>query len=203
MIEVLLSYTPEFVGGFSLNLLMTICTMVVGTLVGMGLGALRQWPRFGLGRLAGGLTAICRNSPAVVLLFYVNTLLPNEFTLFGALITIPLWVKAIIALSFSVIAFGSDQVLVFFNNSGSRAAARRTWMTSWGSYFVLLLMASSTATLMGVDEIVSRASDLILIHGGTDIVFAAYAYVALWFLVAGLIFTFVFRLIARLFGREG
>ena len=47
MIEALLSHTPEFLAGFALNLLMTVCTMVAGTLVGMGLGALRQWPRFG------------------------------------------------------------------------------------------------------------------------------------------------------------
>ena len=56
---------------------------------------------------------------------------------------------------------------------------------------------------MGVNEIVSRANNLILIYGGTNIVFAAYAYVALWFLAAGLILTVAFRRIAQAFGQGG
>jgi len=53
---------------------------------------------------------------------------------------------------------------------------------SWTQYFLIILMASSTASVIGVHEIVGRANTAIAVTRDPNLMLAIYIYVSFWFL---------------------
>ena len=92
-LALLLERTPYLAGGFATNLLISVVSMTLGSLFGVGLGALRA--RGGvLVAPARFATDLCRNVPSFVLMFYMAFMLPAEVTLGGEIYALPLWLKA-------------------------------------------------------------------------------------------------------------
>jgi ABC-type amino acid transport system permease subunit len=189
----LIERTPYLAGGFANNLLISVVSMALGSAIGVSLGAARA--RGGLllapARLA---TDLCRNVPSFVLMFYMAFMLPAEVTLRGEILAVPLWLKATLALTFPVIGFASDQALGYFRQvRKGLPGASEVFAVAWIQYFLIIIMASATASVIGADEIVGRAN--IVIAGGSSPTFllVTYIYVSLWFIATGLLVTTIGR----------
>lgn len=182
----LIDWTPFLAAGFLRNLLIAILAMIFGTVIGVGLGRLRQGRIQIAGAAAGGLTSLARNVPSFVLMFYVAFLLPVEVSFEDTVFQFPTWIKATIALTIPVVGFASDQFKGYIRQKqeGIASAAPMFWV-AWVQYFLIILMASSTASVIGADEIVGRANRVVATDNDPALLIATYAYVAIWFLVAG------------------
>jgi ABC-type amino acid transport system permease subunit len=190
-------WTPFLAGGFAGNLLISALAMLFGTLLGAAAGWART--RRAVRVPAALVTGLCRNVPSFVLMFYVAFVLPAEVAWAGGVIPVPTWIKAALALTIPVIGFASDQTLALRRQRDAAVAgAGATFLTSWLQYFLIVLMASATASVIGADEIVGRANRVIATDGRPEFLFATYLYVAGWFLVAGLIISRVAAGLVRL-----
>ncbi|WP_187428035.1 hypothetical protein ROLI_001500 [Roseobacter fucihabitans] len=187
MIDVLIERTPYLAGGFAMNIVISILSMTFGTMLGVGMGALRV--RGGvIGKPARLMTDLCRNVPSFVLMFYMAFMLPSEVDVTGVIYQVPLWLKATLALTFPVIGFASDQTLGYVRQRDAGLhGARETFLVAWVQYFLIIIMASATASVIGADEIVGRANIVIASGDGAGFLLATYVYVAFWFILTGLI----------------
>ncbi len=186
MIDVLWEQTPYLAGGFAMNLWISALAMLMGTLIGGVLGRIRLDALFGAGRVAGLSTHICRNVPSFVLMFYIAFMLPPEVQWGERVISFPLWIKATLALTFPVIGFVSDQSLAFFRQRrAGLTGAGETFVIAWMQYFLIIIMASATASVIGTDEIVGRANVVIAADADPTFLLVTYLYVSAWFLAAG------------------
>lgn len=208
ILETLMIWTPFLAEGFAMNVLVTLASIAIGAVLGLPLAMLRLDGGPLARRLARVTTEVARNVPTFVFLLYVAYILPVEITLFDQLVVVPPWIKASLALSVAVVGFTSDNVLLTLRHwrQGDRGAALLLFASA-SSFLVIMLMASSTASAIGVDEIVSRCNILIAAVGGSWIMVAAYAYAMLWFLLAALILNVLLArmrvLMARRLGVHG
>jgi polar amino acid transport system permease protein len=190
MIAALIAATPFLLGGFVTNLMIAALSMGAGTAIGLMLAALRGSGRRWFGALATLATSLCRNVPSFVLLFYVAFMLPVEVEIAGRLLTVPLWIKATVALTIPVIGFASDQGLGYRRQrAAGDASAGSTFFVAWMQYFLIIVMASATASVIGADEIVGRANRIIAQDPRPAFLLLTYCYVSLWFIGAGLVFS--------------
>jgi polar amino acid transport system permease protein len=199
-VAALWAWTPYLAGGFARNLIIAALAMAAGTVVGVALGWLR-----GRGRIARApaalATGLCRNVPSFVLMFYVAFVLPVEIESSGVVVAVPLWIKATLALAIPVTGFASDQWCGFRRQAAERSGgAGATFLAAWLQYFLIVLMASSTASVIGVDEIVARANRVIATDQRPGFLIATYLYASLWFLAAGLAVSAVAPRLARALG---
>ena len=108
----------------------------------------------------------------------------------GSVVAVPLWIKATLALTIPVIGFASDQGLALRRQRRQGIAeAEATWLASWLQYFLIILMATATASVIGADEIVGRANRVIATDHRPEFLIATYLYVSGWFLASGLLLT--------------
>lgn len=195
-LQELFRHTGFLAGGFGTNLKISVLSMTVGTVLGVMLALLRAGHVPILRPLAGFATNVCRNVPSFVLLFYMAFMIPSEIDWGGQIISVPLWLKATLALTFPVIGFSSDQSLGYVEQK--RAGSKGAWevfVIAWLQYFLIIIMASATASVIGADEIVGRANNLIAQNENARFLLATYVYVSLWFLTTGLLFSGAIRLL--------
>ncbi len=202
-IEILWQETANFAEGYQGNLMISAFSMLLGTLIGGLLGCVRAGYSGLIRAGAEFLTSICRNVPSFVLLFYMAFMIPNEVTwLDGTILKVPLWFKATVALTFPVIGFASDQTLAYFTQYRARiSGAGETFWVAWVQYFLIIIMASATASVIGADEIVGRANTVIARSDDAGFLLMTYGYVSLWFLATGLAVTGVLKLVLGLRAR--
>lgn len=188
MFAKIIEWTPHLAGGFATNIGISALAMALGTLIGLGLGRMRRASLLFARPTASGLTSAARNIPSFVLMFYVAYLLPVEVTWNDTVIGVPTWLKATLALTFPAVGFASDQYQGYVRqrDAGSTAASRIFW-TAWTQYFLIVLMASATASVIGADEVVGRANRLIATDNRPGFMIAVYVYISLWFLLSGMI----------------
>lgn len=203
MLMLLWQRTPDLIGGFGYNLLIAVLAMVLGTLIGVGLGAARNH-RSRLVRLpAGWLTSLCRNVPSFVLMFYIAFVLPVEVEWAGGVVTIPLWYKATLALVIPVVGFASDQGLALLRQRAQgREGAGATFLVAWVQYYLIVLMASATASVIGADEVVGRVNEVIAFDSTPTFLLLGYGYVCLFFLASGLLISATARYMEAWFERR-
>jgi len=180
----LITWTPFLLTGFSLNILIASLAMVVGTGLGWGLALLRLSSRPQRVKFSLLLTELTRNVPTIVFQFYLVFMLPSEFVLPGTSITLgfPGWLNASLALAMAVIGFTSDNLTTTLRDwrKGDHAAAL-LFLPNWTSYMLIIVIASSTASIIGVSELVSRCNTVINATGNTRLMFPVYLYACLCF----------------------
>lgn len=183
IVTILLTWTPFLAGGFAWNILISLVAMIIGTVFGALLARLRLSGRKPLARASLVLTELTRNIPTFVFLFYLAFLIPAEFEVAGQLYAFPAWLKASLALSVAVVGFVSDNLLVAlqYRRSNNHAAAL-LFIPSWTTYLLIIVMASSTASVIGVGEIVSRCNAVIAAVGGDETMLWVYTYAICYFL---------------------
>ncbi|CAB3761801.1 ABC transporter permease subunit [Paraburkholderia solisilvae] len=201
----LVEWTPFLAGGFIWNIAISLAAMSLGTVAGSVLAAWRMSPRAALARTGAGATELMRNVPTFVFQFYLVFMLPGAFELPGGIGSIPLpaWLKASLALALAVAGFVSDNLL----------RARHAWregqhheallfIANWGNFFVIVVMASSTASVIGVPELVSRCNTVIAAAGKTDMMLWVYLYAMAWFFLFCYSITVLIRTLSRHAGRR-
>lgn len=173
-------WTPFLAGGFLWNILISAATMAIGTPLGIILARFR----LSGSRLAAGLTAAARLPPTFVLIYYFAYILPTEISVAGYSIGLPGWLKASVALAVAVAGFVSDNALAAMRHRerGENTEALY-FIPAWTTYFLIIVMASSTASVIGVPEIVQRANTVIAAVGDPAATLWIYGYTMLWFLV--------------------
>ncbi|MBL8366544.1 MAG: ABC transporter permease subunit [Candidatus Accumulibacter sp.] len=184
IVDLLWTWTPFLAGGFAWNILISLVAMLIGTLFGAVLARLRLSGPGPLAHASLLLTELTRNIPTFVFLFYLAFLIPAEFAMAGDLYAFPVWLKASLALSVAVIGFVSDNLFVALQHRQNRNhAATLLFIPSWTTYLLIIVMASSTASVIGVGEIVSRCNVVIAAVGGDETMLWVYTYAIAYFLL--------------------
>lgn len=162
--------------GFLFNIVISLFSMVIGTVLGVVLG-LAQISRVRPVRaLAWFVTQLFRNSPWLVLLFIVLLALPYEISILGQTIRIPAWMKAVFGLTLPVMANISEIVrgavisvpLGQWEASESLGFTRgqtlyeiilpqcfKRMIPPWMNWYAILTMATPLCSLLGVEEIIT------------------------------------------------
>ena len=175
----LAALTPYLLGGFALNLLVSAVAMAVGTLAGWGLALLRLSALPRRQRFALRLTEVTRGVPTIVFQFYLALVLPSQLPLPGdwGTLAFPAWLKAALALAVAVVGFTSDNLAIALHDWRlGRHRAAILFVPSWTGYALIIVMASSTASIIGVGELLSRCNSAINASGSTRLMLPIYLY---------------------------
>jgi polar amino acid transport system permease protein len=183
-LQALWTWLPYLLGGFAWNILIGLLAMLLGTLLGWGLARLRLSTKPRRVRAALVLTEFTRNVPTIVFQFYLAFMLPSEFVLPGTHWTlgVPLWLNAALALAMAVIGFTSDNLTSALKawREGQHAALI-LFVPNWANYMLIIVIASSTASIIGVSELVSRCNTVINATGNTQLMLPVYLFACLCF----------------------
>lgn len=183
----LATWTPFLLTGFLWNIAVTVLAVTIGTSIGMVLAYLRAKEKGVVAKLCDVLSRFCRNVPTLAFLFFAAMAIPREFSFFGTVMSMPLWLKAAFGLSASVIGFTAESALVAYQNVVRRNyAAAMLLIPTWGTSVMISFIASSTASLVGVNELISRSNALIAATG-TEALMPVYTYCACFFVIGCLI----------------
>jgi polar amino acid transport system permease protein len=180
------TWTPFLVEGFGWNILIATCAAVGGT----SIGGLLVWMRLSGSRVVVRASEILSSGfykiPTLALMFYCAVLLPNEFELPWSDQTyqFPNWIKAALALSAAQVGFTALNLAnsIRYWRAGEHGAAL-LFIPNWGSNLLITIIASSSASLVGVSEIVSRCNKVINATDNTALMVPMYLYASLFFLL--------------------
>jgi polar amino acid transport system permease protein len=185
IISQLITWTPFLIEGFAWNILIALVAAVAGTSLGSILVWAQLSPLSWLSKTSLIVSGIFFKTPTIVLMFYCAVLLPNEIMVPGTqwIYPFPGWIKAALALSAAQVGFTSTNLLVavrFWRNSNHAAAL--LLIPAWGGHLLITIIASSAASLVGVNEIVSRCNKVLAASQNTDLMLPMYFYTSLFFL---------------------
>jgi len=204
IVKTILIWTPLLLKGFGFNILISFMSMAIGTVIGSGLGVLQISLLPPIRLSSRFLTQFFRNSPWLVLLFYAMFMIPFEITIGGLRIPFPDWIKAVIGLSLPVMANVSEIVRGAINSipsgqweaSESLAFTRRQqiWLIilpqcykrmlpPWMNLYAILTMATVLASIVGVEEVMTLAGQVLAADGRPELLVPIYSFVLVWFFV--------------------
>ncbi|WP_423906912.1 amino acid ABC transporter permease [Candidatus Spongiihabitans sp.] len=162
--------------GFLFNIIISVLTMLFGTILGVLLGLCQVSPKPWLLKLSWFITQLFRNSPWLVLLFIVMLSFPFEIRIGDTLIPIPDWVKAVMGLSLPIMANISEIVrggiqsvpIGQWEAAESLAYSRiqtirmvilpqcfKRMIPPWMNWYAILTMATPLVSLLGVEELIT------------------------------------------------
>jgi polar amino acid transport system permease protein len=204
ILKTILIWTPLLLKGFGFNILISFMSMAIGTVIGACLGILQISLLPPIRFSSRVLTQFFRNSPWLVLLFYCMFMLPFEINIAGLRIPFPDWIKAVIGLSLPVMANVSEIVRGAINSipsgqweaSESLAFNRRQqiWLIilpqcykrmlpPWMNLYAILTMATVLASIVGVEEVMTLAGQVLAADGRPELLVPIYCFVLVWFFV--------------------
>lgn len=215
----LLSWLPLLGRGFLLNLGMGLLAMALALVAGTLLGAAQLAGLRGLRLPARLLTQLLRNSPWLVVMFFVMNLLPYEVGAGAWSVQLPAWMKAVLALALP--ATGNLAEIV---RGGLRAVPLAQWeaATALGygplarlhrvilpqalrymvppvmGLYCVVTMSTALGSLVGVSEALSVAREVLAAEARTDLLLPVYGLV----LVAFFLYIFPLSLAARALERR-
>jgi polar amino acid transport system permease protein len=200
---VLVKWTPLLFRGFLFNILISFLSMVLGTALGVILGLGLISIHRGTRSASWAVTQFFRNAPWLVLLFFAILLIPFHIRIGGFDMPLPGWVKAVIGLSLPVMANVAEILrgAVASIPSGQWEAAeslafnrrQQIWsiilpqcvkrmLPPWMNLYAILTTSTVLASIVGVDEVMTLASQVTAAEGGrTDILTPLYGYILIWF----------------------
>lgn len=201
----LAAWTPFLLEGFAWNLLIAAIAAALGTGLGVALVVMRQAASRGVAASGHFLSLAANRVPTFALMFYCAVLLPNAFELPGSdqLIQFPNWIKAALALAASPAGFTAhnlDASLARWREHQHSAAL--LFIPAWGMNVLITVVASSAASLVGVNEVLSRTNRLIAATQNTDLMVPLYLYVSLFFVVVCALITLAMSALRRKLQRD-
>jgi polar amino acid transport system permease protein len=204
VLELLVKWTPLLAKGFVFNLLISFFAMAIGTVAGVLLGLARVSLMRPVRGASWAVVQFFRNSPWLVLLFFIMFLLPFEFRIGGVTIPFPDWIKATLGLALPIMANmaeilrGALQSIPTAQWEAARSLAfsrRQTlWqiilpqcvkrmLPPWMNWYAILTMATTLASIVGVSEVMTLIQRITNAEGRTDLLIPIYSYVLLWFFI--------------------
>lgn len=184
LFDVLVTWTPFLFEGFYWNIVIALLATVLGTAIGGLLAVLHLSSSRIIAGMVRAVISFFRNVPSLVLLFYAATLIPNQIELWNeSVLHVPDWLKASIALAGSPIGFTALNLhtSILHWRVGQRRAAM-LFFPNWLGGFLITVLASSTASLVGVNELVGNCNTVIGATG-TTYLFPIYVYAMCIFFV--------------------
>ena len=195
---------PGELGGFVLNIVVSFIAMALGTLMGLwlGLGQISLNPI--VRRSSWAITQLFRNSPWLVLLFYIMLLMPFRVTIGGVDFDIPGWWKAAFALSLPIMANISEIVRGAIASiptgqweSAESLAFSRTqtiWqiilpqcvkrmLPPWMNWYCILTMSTPLVSILGVSDGMSLTQDALAAEGRSEFLIPMYLWLMSWFFI--------------------
>jgi polar amino acid transport system permease protein len=190
--------------GFLFNLLVSVLTMALGTVLGVGLG-LAQVSLLPFVRTAAwAVTQFFRNAPWLVLLFYAMLLLPFQFQVGGLALSVPAWAKAVIGLSLPVMGnvaeivrggvqsipagqWESAEALAFTRRQTLwqiiLPQAAKRMLPPWMNLYAILTMATTLISVVGIQDGLTATRAALVAEARTDLLIPMYGMLlALFFL---------------------
>ncbi|XKM42980.1 amino acid ABC transporter permease (plasmid) [Rhizobium ruizarguesonis] len=176
----LLEWIPYLASGFRMNILIALCAMALGTLVGALFGILELVPYRLLRYPVIAYVQIFRNAPHLVLIFATTYIFPFEIVVFGNYLPFPDWVKAVIGLAIPASAYVAEitrgailsipttqweaaKGLGFSRNQALRwiilPQCLRRSLPPWMNVAASITMGTALASLVGVHELLHSATD--------------------------------------------
>lgn len=203
---VLSRWTPLLLRGFGVDIALLSASMLLGTAFGLLLGfaSLSRRKMFRTGIML--LVQLLRNSPGLVVLFFVVFALPFKFVIFGLTVNFPGWAKVIFSFSIKIsanvaeclrgsalsvgrgqwdaaAALGLTDRQVFWSVVFPQIIPRMT--PPWLNVVAIFLAAVPTASLVGIYDAVSYAELAIKAEQKFELILPMYLYVISWFFAAG------------------
>ena len=195
---------PGVLGGFVLNIVVSFIAMALGTFMGLwlGLGQISLNPI--VRRSSWAITQLFRNSPWLVLLFYIMLLMPFRVTIGGVEFDIPGWWKAAFALSLPIMANISEIVRGAIASiptgqweSAESLAFSRTqtiWqiilpqcvkrmLPPWMNWYCILTMSTPLVSILGVSDGMSLTQDALAAEGRSEFLIPMYLWLMSWFFI--------------------
>ena len=211
LLETLWKWTPllligpprEF-GGFALNIAVSFLAMAIGTAFGMVLGLGQISIHAPVRRVCWLVTQFFRNSPWLVLLFFVMLLVPFQIRIGGTAIPLPAWLKATFGLSLPVMANVSEIVRGAVNSipSGQWESAEslafgrlqtlwriilpqcvKRMIPPWMNWYAILTMSTPLISIVGVNDAMTLAQDALAAEQRSELLMPMYAMLLLFFFV--------------------
>jgi polar amino acid transport system permease protein len=199
-------WTPALAHGFALNVLISLGAIAIGSIMGLGVGALALSHSFA-GRVARLWVQAFRNAPWLVLIYFTTYVFPFEFTLFGATLPFPDWLKVTLGLALpasaniaevfrgaiasipttqweaaSSLAFSRSQILLRI----VLPQCIRRMLPPWMNVYAIITMGTALSSLVGIHDLidtaqiasstVARSSFTVLTYVATLVIFFAYCY---------------------------
>ncbi|GAB3670925.1 amino acid ABC transporter permease [Salinisphaera aquimarina] len=192
-LAVVIKWSPLLLKGFAFNILISLLAMTLGTVLGAILGLFLLSDSALIRRPAWCVMQFFRNSPWLVLLFFVMFLVPYQIEVAGVLVPLPAWIKAVVGFSLPVMANvaeivrGAVQSLPATQWEAAESLAfnrRQTlWMIilpqclrrmlpPWMNMYSLITMATVIASIVGVPEMLTLTADVHAAEGGRPDLFA-------------------------------
>jgi len=202
--DLIIKWTPLLAQGFGFNLLISAMAMLLGTVAGLLLGFARISLLAPVRGSSWIVVQFFRNSPWLVLLFFVMFLMPFEFRIGALTVPFPDWIKATLGLAlpimanFAEIVRGAVQSIPTAQWDAARSLAfsrRQTlWqiilpqcvkrmLPPWMNWYAILTMATTLASIVGVSEVMTIVGRVTAAEGRTDLLIPIYSYVLLWFFI--------------------
>lgn len=190
-----------FGGGFSANVIISICSMTISLVTGFFLGGSMVSPNGFLRNTAVLIMNLLRSSPWLVVLYAMLYLLPFRVTILGDTVFISPFVKAVIGLSFPVTAYIAEG----FRN-GIRAVPDGQWESARAlgyrrnqilrliilpqalpmmlpnlmTIYAMLFIGTSLVVVTGTSDVLSIGKTVIA-SDGDEYATAIYLYILLLF----------------------
>lgn len=198
----ILRWLPLLLKGFGFNVLISIFSMALGTVLGGALGIMQISLMPPVRFSSWFVTQFFRNAPWLVLLFYCIFLMPFEIRLFGFRIPFPDWVKATIGLALPVMGNVSEIVrgavgsipAAQWESAESLGLSRRhiLWqvilpqcikrmLPPWMNLYAILTMATVLASIVGVSEVMTLARRVLAAELRNDLLIPLYGMILIWF----------------------
>ncbi|KXF83052.1 hypothetical protein [Enterovibrio coralii] len=183
----------SFLAAFSLNLFISASAMAIGFPIGITLFKGVQSNTFILRIFAKAVRSLIGNIPSFVMLYYFAIVIPSNGHIFGYEYSFPPLFNAIFALALPVVGYSCD--LSFQKQHEGRMVSFR----ALNQFFLIILMASTTASAIGVTEVLATANNFIASSGDATQMLSAYFVVALFFLCIGLLLNAVTLMVEKRF----
>ena len=184
-LETLLTWTPFLLEGFGWNVLIAFTAGLIGLAFGVPLAYLMQARMRVVAGVSQKASGVIHYLPTFALIFYMAVLLPAEMTLPGldTSVRIPAWFKVALALSAMQIGYVSENFSIALQawREGDTPKAM-LFIPGWINGFLITAIASSNASVVGVNELVSRCNTVIAATGQTDLMIPVYLYASLFFM---------------------
>lgn len=202
VMDTVFKWLPLVFKGFLMNLLVSVLSMAIGTLSGVGLGlglvSLHPWLR----KISWFLTQFFRNAPWLVLVFYTIALIPFEVEIGPYTIPFPGWLKATLGLALPVMANTAEIVrggvqsipLGQWESAESLAFSRfqtiwsiilpqcfKRMIPPWMNLYAILTTASPLISLVGVNDALLMTRSALMAEGRSELLLPMYSALLIMF----------------------
>jgi polar amino acid transport system permease protein len=172
ILAVLVNWTPYILKGFAINVFISIVSMALATILGVLVGVGQVSTNRAVRSVCWAFTNFFRNAPWLVVLFYCMLLLPFQFRI-GGVQSIPTgqWESA------ESLAFTRRQTLFLV----ILPQCIKRLLPPWMNLYALVMVSTPLCAIVGVNEIMTVAADILASNTRHDLLIPVYFYILLLF----------------------